>query len=62
MLDGDSTKSARFAKALVEQIIELGSGRKTRIVHVCGTHEDTICQHGCISWWLGECYKISYGK
>lgn len=48
MLTTDQTKfrDARLAKGLVREIARLNTGRKTRIVHVCGTHEDTISQHG----------------
>jgi hydrogenase expression/formation protein HypD len=39
-------RDPRIAEVLVREISRLNSGRKTRIVHVCGTHEDTISQHG----------------
>ncbi|TFG15571.1 hydrogenase formation protein HypD [Candidatus Thorarchaeota archaeon] len=39
-------RSANLAKGLLREIEELNQGRKTRIVHVCGTHEDTISSHG----------------
>jgi hydrogenase expression/formation protein HypD len=37
---------ARYAQAVVKEIETLINGRGIRIVHVCGTHEDTISQHG----------------
>ncbi|MGY5875860.1 MAG: hydrogenase formation protein HypD [Candidatus Thorarchaeota archaeon] len=46
MFDSDSSKNAKYAEVLDGQIRDLNAGRKTRIVHVCGTHEDTISQHG----------------
>ncbi|TET09059.1 MAG: hydrogenase formation protein HypD [Candidatus Thorarchaeota archaeon] len=39
-------RDARYAHAVVKKIESLNQGRETRIVHVCGTHEDTIVQHG----------------
>ncbi len=36
----------RHARALIREIERLSSGRSLRIVHVCGTHEDTISRHG----------------
>ncbi|MHA2071784.1 MAG: hydrogenase formation protein HypD [Candidatus Thorarchaeota archaeon] len=39
-------RDAKHAKTLVSQIKRLNAGRATRIVHVCGTHEDTISRHG----------------
>jgi hydrogenase expression/formation protein HypD len=39
-------RDARYAQAVVKRIESLNQGRETRIVHVCGTHEDTIVQHG----------------
>lgn len=39
-------RDARYAQAVVNKIESLNQGRETRIVHVCGTHEDTIVQHG----------------
>jgi len=42
----DSFRSADLAKGLLREIKELNQDRKTRIVHVCGTHEDTISSHG----------------
>ncbi|TFF84745.1 hydrogenase formation protein HypD [Candidatus Thorarchaeota archaeon] len=39
-------RDARFAQAVVSEIARLNKGLDTRIVHVCGTHEDTISQHG----------------
>jgi hydrogenase expression/formation protein HypD len=39
-------RDARYAQALRHEIEELSRGRRLRIVHVCGTHEDTISQHG----------------
>jgi hydrogenase expression/formation protein HypD len=39
-------RDARYAQAVVKEIENLHDGRGIRIVHVCGTHEDTISQHG----------------
>ncbi|MHA2026208.1 MAG: hydrogenase formation protein HypD [Candidatus Thorarchaeota archaeon] len=39
-------RDARFAQAVVRKIESLTLKREVRIVHVCGTHEDTIVQHG----------------
>ncbi|MGY5864956.1 MAG: hydrogenase formation protein HypD [Candidatus Thorarchaeota archaeon] len=39
-------RDARYAQAVVKKIETLTQGRDVRIVHVCGTHEDTIVQHG----------------
>ena len=39
-------RDARYAQAVVKEIEGLINGCEIRIVHVCGTHEDTISQHG----------------
>ena len=39
-------RDARYAQAVVKEIETLSKGKELRIVHVCGTHEDTISQHG----------------
>ncbi|RDE16399.1 MAG: hydrogenase formation protein HypD [Candidatus Thorarchaeota archaeon] len=39
-------RSARYAQALKREIETLSHNRQLRIVHVCGTHEDTISQYG----------------
>ena len=39
-------RNARYADAIVHEIRRLSECRKIRIVHVCGTHEDTISRHG----------------
>ena len=39
-------RDARYAQAVVKKIETLTQGLDVRIVHVCGTHEDTIVQHG----------------
>ena len=39
-------RDARYAQAVVKEIETLSKGTDIRIVHVCGTHEDTISQHG----------------
>ncbi len=39
-------RDAKFAQAVVKEIESLVLGHEVRIVHVCGTHEDTISQHG----------------
>ncbi len=39
-------RDARYAQAIVKEIETLSPQRDIRIVHVCGTHEDTISQHG----------------
>jgi len=43
----DAFRDSETAKKVVRLIEELASGdRKYRIVHVCGTHEDTITKYG----------------
>jgi len=39
-------RDARYAQAVVKNIESRTQGKNFRIVHVCGTHEDTIVQHG----------------
>jgi len=39
-------RDARYAQAVKREIESLIGNRQLRIVHVCGTHEDTISQHG----------------
>jgi len=39
-------RDPRYAEAVTKEIESRGEGKKIRIVHVCGTHEDTISQHG----------------
>ena len=39
-------RNERYAKTLVSEIKSLSRNRKLRFIHVCGTHEDTISQHG----------------
>lgn len=39
-------RDPRYAKAVSNEIENLGEGKTLRIIHVCGTHEDTISQHG----------------
>ncbi|TFF67218.1 hydrogenase formation protein HypD [Candidatus Thorarchaeota archaeon] len=39
-------QDARYAHAVVSEIKRLTKNRHVRIVHVCGTHEDTISSHG----------------
>jgi hydrogenase expression/formation protein HypD len=46
MSESRKFRDARLAKALIKEIKRLNNGRKTRIIHVCGTHEDTISHHG----------------
>lgn len=53
-------RDARYAQAVVKKIESLNQGRETRIVHVCGTHEDTIVQHGIRSL-LPESIKLVAG-
>ena len=53
-------RDARYAQAVVKKIETLNQGRETRIVHVCGTHEDTIVQHG-IRTILPESIKLVAG-
>ncbi|MBN2336687.1 hydrogenase formation protein HypD [Candidatus Bathyarchaeota archaeon] len=43
----DTFRDSETARKAVKLINELASdGRKYRIVHICGTHEDTITKHG----------------
>ncbi|NHJ12586.1 MAG: hydrogenase formation protein HypD [Candidatus Thorarchaeota archaeon] len=46
MLDANGFRDAKYAKALVGGIKDLAKDHRIRIVHVCGTHEDTISGHG----------------
>ncbi|MFW9919331.1 MAG: hydrogenase formation protein HypD [Candidatus Thorarchaeota archaeon] len=39
-------RSSKYANAVVKEIQYLIDGKDFRIVHVCGTHEDTISSHG----------------
>jgi hydrogenase expression/formation protein HypD len=39
-------RNQRYAEAVIKEIKSLGTGKQLRFVHVCGTHEDTISQHG----------------
>ena len=39
-------RDPRYAKAVADEIKTRGEGKQLRIIHVCGTHEDTISQHG----------------
>jgi hydrogenase expression/formation protein HypD len=39
-------RNARYAQAVKREIESLSEDRHFRFVHVCGTHEDTISQHG----------------
>lgn len=42
-------RDAQYAQAIAKGIITPSQGREIRIVHVCGTHEDTISRY---SAWL----------
>ncbi|MHA1959738.1 MAG: hydrogenase formation protein HypD [Candidatus Thorarchaeota archaeon] len=46
MFDQGSFRDPRYARALAQEIKLKALGRDIRIVHVCGTHEDTITTHG----------------
>ncbi|MHA2378628.1 MAG: hydrogenase formation protein HypD [Candidatus Thorarchaeota archaeon] len=46
MINQSEFRSAKHAKTLSREIDRLNAGRRIRIVHVCGTHEDTISRHG----------------
>ncbi|MGY5880360.1 MAG: hydrogenase formation protein HypD [Candidatus Thorarchaeota archaeon] len=39
-------RNPRYAEAITKEIKSRGEGKQLRIIHVCGTHEDTISQHG----------------
>jgi hydrogenase expression/formation protein HypD len=39
-------RSSKYAEAVVGEIKKLAGSKSIRIVHVCGTHEDTISSHG----------------
>ncbi len=39
-------RDPRYAEAVIKEIRSLGAGKQLRIIHVCGTHEDTISHHG----------------
>jgi len=46
LLKNDRLELQKYASTLVDEIKKLSVGHTTRIVHVCGTHEDTISRHG----------------
>lgn len=46
MSEDTGFRNARYAQAVAKEIATLNEGSDTRIVHVCGTHEDTISHHG----------------
>ncbi|MHA2600601.1 MAG: hydrogenase formation protein HypD [Candidatus Thorarchaeota archaeon SMTZ1-83] len=46
MMNQSGFRSSKHAKTLSKEIERLNAERRTRIVHVCGTHEDTIGRHG----------------
>ncbi len=46
MSESKGFRDARYAQAIVREIESLCPKHDIRIVHVCGTHEDTISQHG----------------
>jgi hydrogenase expression/formation protein HypD len=46
MYEHTKFRDARHAKTLASEIEDLNADRPIRIVHVCGTHEDTISRHG----------------
>ncbi len=46
MIDLSRFRNPEYAHALVRRIEELAGDRQYRIVHVCGTHEDTISSNG----------------
>lgn len=39
-------RDPRYAEAVTKEIKSHIAGKQLRIIHVCGTHEDTISQHG----------------
>ncbi|MHA1481529.1 MAG: hydrogenase formation protein HypD, partial [Candidatus Thorarchaeota archaeon] len=46
MSDHTGFRNSELAKAVVQDIQRLLADKQIRIVHVCGTHEDTISSHG----------------
>lgn len=46
MIDTYPFRNSKYAGALAQEIEQLSKGKNIRIVHVCGTHEDTITRHG----------------
>ncbi len=46
MLEQNGFRDARYAHAVVDEITRLSRNQNVRIVHVCGTHEDTISSNG----------------
>ncbi len=46
MIDTRPFRDSKYAKAIAQEIEQLSEGKNIRIVHVCGTHEDTITRHG----------------
>ncbi len=45
-LEQSAFRSSKYANAIIKEIATLVDNNKFRIVHVCGTHEDTISSHG----------------
>ncbi|MFX1263889.1 MAG: hydrogenase formation protein HypD [Promethearchaeota archaeon] len=60
MMNESRFRSAKHARTLSKEIERLNAERRTRIVHVCGTHEDTISRHGLRSL-LPEGIKLVAG-
>ena len=46
MSESTDFRNPRFAEAVTKEIKSRAEGKHLRFVHVCGTHEDTISQHG----------------
>jgi len=46
MSDSTGFRDPRYAEVITKEIKSRGAGKQLRIIHVCGTHEDTISQHG----------------
>ncbi|MHA1247304.1 MAG: hydrogenase formation protein HypD [Candidatus Thorarchaeota archaeon] len=46
MFDFARFRDPAYAKAIIKEIERLAADRSVRIVHVCGTHEDTISSNG----------------
>jgi len=50
----DAFRDSDTAKKIMRLIEELAGDRRYRIVHVCGTHEDTITKYGVRSMLPGN--------
>ncbi|MFW9848149.1 MAG: hydrogenase formation protein HypD, partial [Candidatus Thorarchaeota archaeon] len=45
-MSNENFRSSKYAKVITHEIRKLSGNDPVRIIHVCGTHEDTISSHG----------------